>query len=415
MELLDGEDLDVRLQRVGRLSPSELHKVMSEVCRALSKAHSMGIVHRDLKPANIYMVRDDDHEITKVLDFGIAKSRVSELAGSATKTGAMLGTPYYMSPEQAQGTKAVDFRSDLWSLAVIAFQCLTGHLPFDSEALGDLLMKIMVAPIPVPSQLASVPPTFDRWWAKAAARDAAERFQSVKEFSDTLAVVCGISQVSSVIDRGRLHIKSDANADPMTKGETRPPGQTAVPDVRRDQTAALPLVAEPHGGGGARPVAAGTPTPLSRSLATDPVDIPRSRTGLVLALVLGGLVFTGALFGIGLAWHAHSAPSAAASSTPTPSSSATTLPPPSDTAATAPSSTAPPTPSTTASVAVTTPAVPTPPPGAPAEPPHSNPTAGHAGGSPGTPSHNKPPSTPAKPPSNPAPGKPANAPADVGF
>src|SRR5271170_4736703 len=201
MELLDGEDLDVRLQRVGRLSPPELHKIMSEVCRALSKAHAMGIVHRDLKPANIFLVRDDDHEITKVLDFGIAKTRPNELGGSATKTGAMLGTPYYMSPEQAQGTKAVDFRSDLWSLAVIAYQCLTGQLPFESEALGDLLMKIMVSPVPVPSQVAPVPPSFDRWWAKAASRDAAERFQSAKEFSDSLAVVCGVSQVSSVIDR----------------------------------------------------------------------------------------------------------------------------------------------------------------------------------------------------------------------
>src|SRR5579862_2716336 len=142
MELLDGEDLEHRLERLGRLSPVETHKVMSEVCRALSKAHGMDIVHRDLKPANIFLVKDDDAEITKVLDFGIAKTRVKELGGSATKTGAMLGTPYYMSPEQAQGTRAVDFRSDLWSLAVIAFQCITGRLPFDSDALGDLLMRI---------------------------------------------------------------------------------------------------------------------------------------------------------------------------------------------------------------------------------------------------------------------------------
>src|SRR5579859_5200600 len=159
MELLDGEDLGKRLQRVGRLPPPELIKVVSQVCRALAKAHSVHIVHRDLKPDNIFLVRDDDREIAKVLDFGIAKAASNPLDGSATKTGAMLGTPYYMSPEQAQGTKAVDHRSDLWSLAVIVFQALTGKLPFESEALGDLLVRIIVAPVPMPSQYVSdLPP-----------------------------------------------------------------------------------------------------------------------------------------------------------------------------------------------------------------------------------------------------------------
>jgi serine/threonine-protein kinase len=136
MELLDGEDLGKRLARNGRIQPSELSAIITQVTRALTKAHAVGIVHRDLKPDNIFLVRDDDREIAKVLDFGIAKSASNALEGSNTKTGAMLGTPYYMSPEQAQGIKTVDYRSDLWSLAVIVFQCLTGALPFESEALG---------------------------------------------------------------------------------------------------------------------------------------------------------------------------------------------------------------------------------------------------------------------------------------
>src|SRR5262249_32601607 len=155
MELLDGEDLGKRLQRIGRLPPHELLRIVTQVCRALTKAHGMHIVHRDLKPDNIFLVRDDDREIAKVLDFGIAKAAGGAIDGSATKTGAMLGTPYYMSPEQAQGTKAVDHRSDLWSLAVIVFQALTGRLPFESEALGDLLVKIIVTPVPMPSQFAT--------------------------------------------------------------------------------------------------------------------------------------------------------------------------------------------------------------------------------------------------------------------
>src|SRR5215472_15348487 len=86
MELLDGEDLGKRLQRVGHLTPQELHAIVNQVCRALGKAHGLGIVHRDLKPDNIFLVHDDDREIAKVLDFGIAKSRVADLSGSNTKT-----------------------------------------------------------------------------------------------------------------------------------------------------------------------------------------------------------------------------------------------------------------------------------------------------------------------------------------
>ncbi len=189
MELLDGEDLAHRIaqrRKQGlRLTAEELVIILGQVCRALSKAHAVGIVHRDLKPENIYLVKDDDREIAKILDFGIAKNITIEV-GSTTRTGAMLGTPFYMSPEQAQGTRAIDARSDLWSIAVITYQCLTGELPFESEALGDLLMKIMIAPPPIPSKVAAVPPGFDAWFAKATSRDPAGRFQSAKELMDAL-------------------------------------------------------------------------------------------------------------------------------------------------------------------------------------------------------------------------------------
>ncbi|MEO6576162.1 MAG: serine/threonine-protein kinase, partial [Polyangiaceae bacterium] len=196
MELLEGEDLGKRLQREKRIDNTQLVTVITQVCRALTKAHALGVVHRDLKPDNIFLVRDDDREIAKVLDFGIAKSNSTALdGGSNTKTGAMLGTPYYMSPEQAQGTKSVDYRSDLWSLAVIVYQCHTGRLPFESEALGDLLVKIIVAPVPVPSSIVSgVSASFDRWFLRAASRDPAQRFQSAKEFGDSLALAFGVSQ-----------------------------------------------------------------------------------------------------------------------------------------------------------------------------------------------------------------------------
>jgi serine/threonine-protein kinase len=196
MEYLEGEDLAQRIKRKGRLSLQETVLIISQVARALTKAHAAGLIHRDLKPENIFLVPEDDHEVAKVLDFGIAKTHAPVLDTATTKAGALLGTPHYMSPEQAQGTKSIDYRSDLWSLGVLAYQCLTGKLPFNSEALGDLLLHIMVNPLPIPSQIApEVPPTFDIWWQRAAARDASQRFQSAKELSDALAVALGVTAV----------------------------------------------------------------------------------------------------------------------------------------------------------------------------------------------------------------------------
>lgn len=194
MEYLEGEDLGQRIKRKGRLSPQETVLIISQVARALTKAHAAGLIHRDLKPENIFLVPEDDHEIAKVLDFGIAKTHAPVVDNATTKAGALLGTPHYMSPEQAQGTKSIDYRSDLWSLGVLAYQCLTGKLPFNSEALGDLLLHIMVNPLPIPSQMApDVPATFDVWWQRAAARDASQRFQSAKELADALAVALGVT------------------------------------------------------------------------------------------------------------------------------------------------------------------------------------------------------------------------------
>jgi serine/threonine-protein kinase len=198
MEYLEGEDLEERLHRLGRLDGESTYRVIAQVCRALSRAHSLGIVHRDLKPENIFLVQGDEHEIAKVLDFGIAKHDTYSLRDKATKTGSFLGTPYYVSPEQARG-KAIDYRSDLWSLGVIAFQCLTGRPPFESEALGELMGLILYEDLPKPSaRNPELPPSLDEWWQRAAARDPEQRFQSAKELADSLAAAFGIQQLLAV-------------------------------------------------------------------------------------------------------------------------------------------------------------------------------------------------------------------------
>jgi serine/threonine-protein kinase len=215
MEYLEGEDLAHRLHRVRRLSWGETCRIASHVARALGKAHAAGIVHRDVKPENIFLVRDDDSEIAKVLDFGIAQHPTNE-PNAASRS--ILGTPFYMSPEQASGATRVDHRSDLFSLAVIVYQCLTGELPFQGEGVKEVFSQILGGAAPVPSVKATdLPPTFDVWWARASARDVSQRYQTAKEFAEALNLSLRISEVlevasllprSEVSSAGRISILS---------------------------------------------------------------------------------------------------------------------------------------------------------------------------------------------------------------
>jgi serine/threonine-protein kinase len=205
MELLVGDSLSDRLSGKGPMPPAIVARLLRQVARAVGKAHQAGIVHRDLKPDNIFLVETEEDDFTaKVLDFGIAKASANfggVSTGSKTRTGALLGTPYYMSPEQAQGTKVIDFRTDLWALAVITYECLAGKRPFDSEALGDLLLKICAAPPPIPSQNGISLPGFDAWFAKATRREPNERFQTASEMSKAFSALldpAGIPSDSSI-------------------------------------------------------------------------------------------------------------------------------------------------------------------------------------------------------------------------
>jgi len=192
MEYLDGEDLCSRLEREQILEPRVAYRIIAHVARALSSAHSLGIVHRDLKPENIFLVPGYDEEIAKVVDFGIAQHEEYHLTDRATRTGSFLGTPYYVSPEQARG-RPTDHRADLWSLGVITFQCLTGKLPFDADSLADLMCLIISEPIiPITALAPDLPPPMQAWWEKAVNRDRELRFQSAKEFSDSLGEALGL-------------------------------------------------------------------------------------------------------------------------------------------------------------------------------------------------------------------------------
>lgn len=187
MELLEGETIGERLERLGTMSVDDTIKFMCQVMRAMGSAHDAGIIHRDLKPDNIFITSDDDGEFAKVLDFGVAKvaNDLGATNGVKTQTGMMLGTPFYMSPEQAKAKK-VDARTDVWALAVITYECLTGKRPFTGDSFADLVLTLCNAPIPLPSSTTSVPMGFDEWFVRGTQRDVDRRFADTRTMAAEL-------------------------------------------------------------------------------------------------------------------------------------------------------------------------------------------------------------------------------------
>jgi eukaryotic-like serine/threonine-protein kinase len=192
MELLEGEDVGKRVGRLGQLPVAEVATIVTQACKALGKAHARGIVHRDIKPDNIFLVDSEGEMFVKLLDFGIAK-RVEDAALHMTGTGTMVGTPYFMSPEQVMSAKDADHRADLWSLAVVAYNALTGRVPFFAETLGALCVAIHSGyHAPVTRDRLDLPAALDGWFHRALARDPAARFASAKQMAQEFARAAGV-------------------------------------------------------------------------------------------------------------------------------------------------------------------------------------------------------------------------------
>lgn len=198
MELLEGVDLGDRLRREPRMSVADTVRVCRDVCKGLHRAHSAGIVHRDLKPANIFL-SSPDNDLAKILDFGIAKSTVQNLSDSdPTASGQLLGSPHYMSPEQARGMP-LDGRSDLWSLAIIAYRMLTGARPFTGNQPGDVLVKICTDVVKLPTTLRpDLPVELDSFFLRALAREPSDRFPTARDFGVALTKAAGLRETRSL-------------------------------------------------------------------------------------------------------------------------------------------------------------------------------------------------------------------------
>ena len=250
MELLEGEDLAARITREGRLSLAATAAVLVPVCKALKRAHEAGLVHRDLKPANIFLATHGDEEIPKVLDFGIAKALAEGLASTSTRSGALLGSPHYMSPEQVRRSKQVDHRTDLWSIGVIAFRCLTGERPFKGEEIGDVLVEICTDPIPAPSSICpDLGEDVDRFFDRALARDMDQRFQSARELGEALnALASGRGERAITISASLPPVDAPPEilADVSTAAGTDPDLESVDPEAstQKDTTSLAETTSE---------------------------------------------------------------------------------------------------------------------------------------------------------------------------
>jgi serine/threonine protein kinase len=242
MELLLGEPLDKRIERLGTIPLRETARIIGHVCRALQRAHDAGIIHRDLKPENIFLVRtpDDDDEVAKVLDFGIAKIKAppgEEGLSSSTKTGAVLGTPYYMSPEQARGDRNLDARVDLYACGVILYEALTGRRPFTAANYNALLLQILSSkPKPARDLRPALPNGFDAVLDKAMARNREDRYRTAAEFQRDLQVLRDRHNVSPQAAAAEAFRAISDRPPPLSPGASaaavRIPAPPPRPNVR---------------------------------------------------------------------------------------------------------------------------------------------------------------------------------------
>jgi serine/threonine-protein kinase len=232
MEYLEGQDLRKLIEQRSRLEPGLAVAILEQSARGLQKAHDAGLVHRDIKPENIFLTQDEDRGmLVKLLDFGIAKSTRVE---SGTATGAMIGTVYYMSPEQFQGVKGLDHRTDLWSLACVGYEMLVGVRVFAGDSLLMIGMKILGEERPVPSRMGvGLPEGVDAWLAKALHPDLNRRFGSASELSVAFAQALGLSvgawsvppasdQPSGASVAGEFSTTAVANTEVDPRGPTAP-------------------------------------------------------------------------------------------------------------------------------------------------------------------------------------------------
>lgn len=280
MEFLEGIELGNLLRGQGALSTARLLRVLAQVALGLEDAHSFGVIHRDLKPDNLFLVATPAGDEVRLLDFGSVKLQM-DTGPKLTAFGTTLGSPYYMSPEQAMGKADVDSRTDVLALGAITYEMISGKIAFEGKTVAEILMKIVNAmPVPLAQAKPGTPHAVDDAIEKALAKDKKQRFASTVDFA--AAVLSGFGL--PVADRAAVDLwarKSLAEVEAALSGEPAPPPvvAAAAPVVA---PVVMPPVAPPPA---PLPIPSTPPAPVA-SIAPVPTS-----NGLWIALAVGAVLF----------------------------------------------------------------------------------------------------------------------------
>lgn len=292
MEYLEGMSLEERIEKEGRLESATAADVMLGACAGVAAAHDEGVIHRDLKPANIFLLRQrgGDYRV-KIVDFGISKAQEKSLEGNLTSTGHVVGTPYYMAPEQMRSSREVDARADQYSLGVTLYEALCGQKPFEADSLFEVVRKVAQGDYAQPRDLvAEIPEGLEAIVLKMMALEASMRFETLRDVGRAL--------MSFATDRGRALFATEFGDGPAPEVVAPPkPDGTSTRGIRAVSSEKATVLARGAASSG-DDVAKATGTGQIFEVSKVP-DPPVQRSNKIVGLV-GGL----AIVAIGVAFWA---------------------------------------------------------------------------------------------------------------
>jgi serine/threonine protein kinase len=289
MEYLDGEELRMLLKREKLLSPARLVRMLSQVAMGLDEAHSRQLVHRDLKPDNIFLCGTREGDNVKILDFGSVKDK-SSMAKKLTVVGTTIGSPFYMAPEQAQGLDTLDARADVWALAAITYECLTGTVPFQGVNGPSILLSILTKD-PIPPSVAGrasgvIPPGIDDVLEGALAKNPNIRTKTVGALADAVGHAYGL-------EGAHQQWADTPQAELEARIQSRLPGllAPAAPPVANmsDPFAAAPMAHANAQASMREPGVAALSASGSSLAEAEPSGLPKPQPNWVLPAVVGAV------------------------------------------------------------------------------------------------------------------------------